>query len=346
MGAHSGYDLLCRALGRRSDIDGDSVWRTRTRKPEPARSLLHWIVRHARGTPLYDESSAAAELRAFVRGSMGRFDLCHVLYAEENYALFGRLHRLQRTPLIATAHQPPDWWLHSGTNADALRAVRALIVMSRAQEAFFAKRLRCPVRFIPHGVDTEFFSPTANQSSAPSVTRFLSCGVWLRDLDTLERVIEVVLRRDPGIAFDLVMPAHVGETSVLERLRRRPQVAWHLGLDDEALRALYRRARALVLPMRDCTANNAVLEAMACGLPIVSNRVGGMPDYTTPDFADLLPPGDVDGFAACLDRLLAEPALWRTRATAARRHAVEHLGWDKQAEATLALCREALGERG
>jgi glycosyltransferase involved in cell wall biosynthesis len=42
---------------------------------------------------------------------------------------------------------------------------------------------------------------------------------------------------------------------------------------------LYREADALLLPVHDATANNAVLEALGCGTPIISTMVGGIPDY-------------------------------------------------------------------
>jgi glycosyltransferase involved in cell wall biosynthesis len=46
--------------------------------------------------------------------------------------------------------------------------------------------------------------------------------------------------------------------------------------------------------------HNAILETMACGLPVVSNNVGGLKEYTDPSFAFLLPTFDVNGFIHCL----------------------------------------------
>lgn len=342
MGVHSGYDLLCQQLGQTPGVTAESVWRWRGPRRPLVQVILNWVVRHCHGTPLYDASSAAAELRTWGRSAVRPYDLVHVLYAEENYALLARLHRLHRTPVVATAHQPPRWWRENAVDPYPLRHLNGIIVMSREQEAFFAQQLDCPVRFIPHGVDASFFAPPAEPVRAGDAKRFVFCGVWLRDLATLEAVVDAMVRHDPDTAFDLIMPPRSRDLPVLQRLAQRRQVCWHQGLTDEELRAVYGRALALVLPIHDCTANNALLEAMACGLPIVSNNVGGLPDYTTPEFADLLPPGDVDGFVACLRRLMNDPAQARARGAAARQHAVANLAWERIAVTTLDFYRESL----
>ena len=45
-------------------------------------------------------------------------------------------------------------------------------------------------------------------------------------------------------------------------------------LPDNELTRLYQETELVVMPMLDCTSNDAVLEAMSCGTPVMSNRVG------------------------------------------------------------------------
>ena len=45
----------------------------------------------------------------------------------------------------------------------------------------------------------------------------------------------------------------------------------------------YRQADVLAMPMLDSAANNVILESMACGTPVVTNRTGGVPEYVSPD---------------------------------------------------------------
>ena len=53
-------------------------------------------------------------------------------------------------------------------------------------------------------------------------------------------------------------------------------------MEDEAMREEYRQADVLAMPMLDSAANNVILESMACGTPVMINRVGGVPEYVDP----------------------------------------------------------------
>jgi glycosyltransferase involved in cell wall biosynthesis len=79
-------------------------------------------------------------------------------------------------------------------------------------------------------------------------------------------------------------------------------------VSDDELVTLYRGAAAFLDPTRYEGFGYGVLEAMACGAPVVASDVTSIPEVCG-DAALLCPPGDVDAFAAALRRVLAEPEL-------------------------------------
>ena len=87
--------------------------------------------------------------------------------------------------------------------------------------------------------------------------------------------------------------------------------------------SLLRDAAIYALPSHNEGLPMSVLEAMAWGLPVVTTRVGGLPELITNEVDGLLvDAGDRDGLAEALARLLDDPAL-RTRLGAAARKRVQ-----------------------
>ena len=88
-------------------------------------------------------------------------------------------------------------------------------------------------------------------------------------------------------------------------------------------------ADLFLLPSETESFGLAALEALACEVPVVAARVGGLPEVVVEgENGYLLPVGDVDGMAAAALRLLEDPALRRRFGEAGRRRAVEVFGQD------------------
>ena len=110
--------------------------------------------------------------------------------------------------------------------------------------------------------------------------------------------------------------------------------------------AFYRLFDVAVLPSRGEGLSQALLEAMALGLPVIASRAGGNPDLVSHD-ADgwLVPPRDHAAFAGALTRLLDDPDLRRRLGERARTTARERFSLARTAMLTEAAYRVALARR-
>ncbi|AFY30874.1 glycosyltransferase family 4 protein [Calothrix sp. PCC 7507] len=334
MGQHSGYDQLCTTLEQEHPNDYSSVWCDRAKTPKGTGRLLAKLMASPSSNPLYNSASALAELKAIWQIRFHRIQQLHVLYVEDGFRIIAKQKSKIRTRIIGTVHQPPGWWRSIHGYPQELSTLDELIVLSSNSVEYFDKYLPGRVHFIPHGVDTSFFSPIS--SDFPSrQSNNLNCifvGQWLRDFDTLIKVIERVIEKNPTIHFNLVIPIYRRHLPEFQLISRHSQVRWYTNLSDQDLRDLYRQSDLLFLPLIDCTANNAILEAMACGLPIVSNAVGGAVDYTQPTFANLLPSGDIVGMSEAILSLADDLEECRRRGTKSRIFVEENFSWQKVAE--------------
>src|SRR5690606_12534259 len=93
-------------------------------------------------------------------------------------------------------------------------------------------------------------------------------------------------------------------------------------ISDERLLSAYRSAQVALFALREATANNAMLEAMAVGLPLVAADLGGIPEYVTPGTRTLCPPHSPEALARAALDILSDPALRSAMARAAREQAV------------------------
>ncbi len=341
MGSHSGYDQLCETIVRMGTVKYSSVWRQfGTKLPKGSGKILSSLSKGATSSPFYDAYSTLAELEVLWKTITQKPDLLHINYIENNLGILLNWKKRLSLKIVGTAHQPAAWWRLMHRYEDSIAGLDALIVPATREVFYFEQYLPRRVFFVPHGVDTTFFHPKPKIEDSDQVQSHPRCvfsGTWLRDIHTLVEVVDQIIAQNPSVRFDIILPRYSRDNPALYKIARHEQVMWHAEASDEQLRAIYQQASLLLLPVLDSTANNALLEAMSCGLSVVSNHVGGILDYTRSEFANLLPVGDVDGMVEAVLKLLDDPKELKIRGAAARLFVEENLSWDKIAVQTLGI---------
>lgn len=132
------------------------------------------------------------------------------------------------------------------------------------------------------------------------------------------------------------------------RVQADPLLARHVQLPG------FRKDLDRILPCLDVLAHPAhmeglgvsLLQAAACGVPLVGGRAGGIPEIIQPGLnGELITPGDVAGLTHALDRLLGSAELRARYGTAGRQWVVEHFSVDAMVEGNLAVYQRAAARR-
>jgi glycosyltransferase involved in cell wall biosynthesis len=230
----------------------------------------------------------------------------------------------------------------------AYAAAHVVVANSRAA-AERLRRERVPPRtiaIIPNGLDLKRFSR--------------------RTLSSVARKVTVVANLRPEKAHTVLIDA---TPAILERF---PDATFHIVGDGPERSALVARAHALgvlhaysflghqddvhsklaasdlfVLPSRSEAFPNAVLEAMAAGLPIVATGAGGILELIENDRTGLLvPPDDPAALADRICRLMSTPELASRLGAAARAEAHAGYSFDRMIAAFESLYLTQLARRG
>ena len=314
----------------------------------PRDELQHEIIRRVGLDRIVEYGGAKLEtvLREF------RPDLIHAHFAREATAKARELSELTGIPFTFTAHgydihrkPPPDFQQRAA-------AARAVVTVSAANKEYIQKTFGVPgehVHVIPCGVDTERFCPNRTRQRLTGATApWIVCVARHVAVKNLGLLLDAcALLRGRGVKFRCAM---VGDGPLRSELDTK---RGSLGLQEivempgaaeqgEVLR-WWQRASVGVLTSDNEGMPVSLMEAAACGVPIVATRVGGIPELVADGVTGLLsPPGDASAFASALERMLGDAALRERMSSATRQRAVEKFSVARQVEALLALWENVL----
>jgi glycosyltransferase involved in cell wall biosynthesis len=196
-----------------------------------------------------------------------------------------------------------------------LKKIDALVVPSKFLQGVFAAH-GIEAQVIPNVVDVATFTPSATPAppgrSHVVITRNLE---HLYGLDTALRAVARLRTDYPRLRVSIAGSGP--ERAALERLTRELDLAETVRftgrLEVADIARLYREADVVLNPSRADNTPNSLLEAAACGVPIVSTNVGGVPYLVEHgQSAWLVPVDEPTEMAAGLAQVLQNDELRRT----------------------------------
>lgn len=201
-----------------------------------------------------------------------------------------------------------------------------------------------PVQVIPNGVDSDFFTPGEHGDEFnPDPFRFLFVGRFqaAKNLFYLFDHVAAV-RRTVTAPFLLDLVGDGPQRTELQRQSKELGIedclVWHGWVDKESLREIYRRADCLLNPSLCEGMPNVVLEAMACGLPVIASRVPGndtvVREGETGWLFDLNNP---ENFVTSVRKVMEDPGLARRMGQKGRAWVREDFSWRRVSQAYVDL---------
>lgn len=228
--------------------------------------------------------------------------------------------------------RPYDFWLYHRIAVPFLHAIwnaAAQVVANSQGLRALAKAFdpKADIAIVPNGVDCERFWAAERRWSDPTI---LSVGriVHQKGLDLALMALAGLkdLTWEWRIAGDGPQLEYLKEMLSREGLRDRVHFLGWTGAD-ELIRE-YQAASLMVFPSRHEGMPNAILEAMASGLPVIASRIAGNEELVVAGETGLLvPPEDPDALRESLRMLLADEAQRERMGRAARTRVAEKYGW-------------------
>lgn len=199
--------------------------------------------------------------------------------------------------------------------------------------------------FAPPGIDTEFWHPALYQPDG-----YILCVGRLADprknlpllLSAYRRLLDGNSNA-PKLMFAGRTEPTVDAKAQIEQLGLRNFVEIIVNPSPEQLRSIYQNAALFVLSSDEEGLGLVILEAMACGIPVISTDSGGPATLIDEHVTGLMTPvGNVDALAVAMQTLLRDPVRRRSMGEAGRQRAEQRFSLDIMGNLYLAKYDELL----
>ncbi|MGD8500979.1 MAG: glycosyltransferase family 4 protein [Phycisphaerales bacterium] len=196
------------------------------------------------------------------------------------------------------------------------------------------------IRVIPNGVDTEKFRSSERQGPAKPLKALAVCRLIARK--RIDLLIRAVARtKEMGLNVQLNIAGEGNLMGELQRLvselRINDRVTFMRRVAPERMPELYRESDILVMSSAHEGMSNAMLEAMASGLPVITTRCEGVEELIA-DNGLVVEPANAEEIAEAVRKLADDRQLCKQMSIAARSQA-EQFSWSNTAEQYIEMYR-------
>ncbi len=205
------------------------------------------------------------------------------------------------------------------------------------------------VSVVRQGVSLQLFHSAPQSGSTPIETErkyilSLAGNDPTKNLSTLIRAysqLPLFLRNVYGLVLAGDLRRRQDLRLLAKELNIEPQIQFPGSISDGKLVELYQGASLFVFPSRYEGFGLPILEAMACGCPVVSSNASSLPEVAG-DAAVLVEPLNVQGFSSAIERMLSDQNFRHSYIEKGLAH-VQQFSWDRTARETIQVYQQVLG---
>ena len=291
-------------------------------------------------------------LQIDLKKTLAEFDIIH-----DNQSLSYGLLALQQTGLniVATIHHPihkdrkfaidsakdrlhrllvKRWYSFLKMQENVVEKLPHIITVSNTSKVDIEEHFRCahtPLKVIPNGVDTDVFKPLSSIKKIRSrIITTASSDQPLKGLCYLIHAVHIVKQTIPDIHLVVIGKQKKSSESAkaIKNLELENSIEFISGISNEQLVEEYARSEIAVCPSLYEGFGMPALEAMACGLPLVSTNGGALPEVI--DGAGIIvKAADSDALADAILQLIKSDEQKTKYRDLALTRVTRHFSWEK-----------------
>jgi glycosyltransferase involved in cell wall biosynthesis len=270
-------------------------------------------------------------------------------------------------PLVATIHHPITvdkevefkaarniikklqvlrWYSFIRMQKQVSRRLSHIITVSEVSKTDIAEQFRIPdqrFRVVPNGINTDIFHPLSGvERKKNHIMVTNSADTPLKGLPYLLKAV-AALKKKRDIKLTVIgKPKENGHVASLVRNLGIADVVRFTGrISDEDFAAYYAKTTIAVVPSIYEGFGLPAGEAMACGVPVISTTGGALPEVVG-DAGILVAPGDSHALEEAIVALLDNPDKCGELGKAGYERVQKNFTWQKAAERTVDVYREAM----
>jgi len=284
------------------------------------------------------------------------FKICRKYRIDIIYVLDGSYYELSGLPTSTLSRAPLVFRLR--TNEVKLRSILRHNYIRRILATFLtkltvtkAKRVVCishelqnlvlgwdvdpsKVVIVHHGVDTKNFRPMRVEKPFPRVALFIGGFGPEKGVSTLLEAAKDL----ESVHFFIIGPQPAGV-----RVASMPRNVHYLGIvKRDRMPHYYNMSDVLVLPSLTEGLPDVILEAYACGKPVIASRVGEIPWIVPPEFGWIVEPSDAEQLKEAIAEAFSDKRRLRAMGKAAREHVTKNFKWSLYAEEMIKTLSECV----